>query len=360
VLFHNKGNYRLENIAKEAGFPAKFSSLGCAVADLNGDGWPDIVFTEGDGNHRIYLNDKKGHFVEAPGTREVLKWKGLGKEDTPCGVAIADVNRDGLPDIVIGHHTKSPWKAPVSIRLYLNRGNKDGVPQFEDVTDKAGLKPLQMKAPHIEIQDFDNDGWPDIYTSIVKFKDGKPYPLIYKNLGLKDGIPQFAEDAWGVNEFPTKADLALKGSGPLFNQLIKDKRIMYMAAGPSADFDRDGRLDIVLLNWWTEDRSQLLRNETPGGNWLDVQVEGTKGVNRMGIGSKVKIFPAGKLGDMASLLGYREIAIGYGYCSGQEAIAHFGLGKTESVDVEVVLPHGKGTFSQKGLKANQRVTLKQP
>ena len=37
------------------------------------------------------------------------------------------------------------------------------------MTDSAGLVGLPMKSPHVEVQDFDNDGWPDIYTSIVKF-----------------------------------------------------------------------------------------------------------------------------------------------------------------------------------------------
>lgn len=360
VLFHNQGGHRFANLGKEVGLPGGLSSLAVAVADVNNDGWPDLFFSEGDGNHRLYLNDGKGKFVEAPGSRAVFRRQNLGKDDTPAGVCIADVNRDGLPDIVIGHHTKTPWRTPVAIRLYLNRGVKEGVPTFEDVTDKAGLKPLAMKGPHIEIQDFDNDGWPDIYLSIVKFKDGKPYPVIYKNLGLKDGIPQFREDAWSVNDFPTKEDLAIKGTGAFFDKLIKDKKIIYMAAGPAADFDRDGRLDLLLANWWVEDRSLLLRNETPGGNWLDIRVEGTKGVNRMGIGSKVKIYPAGKLGKPSALAGCREINIGYGYCSGQEAVAHFGLGTLERVDVEVILPHGKGSFTQSDMKANQRVTLRQP
>jgi len=54
-----------------------------------------------------------------------------------------------------------------------------------------------MKPPHLEIQDFDNDGLPDIYVSIVKFKDGQPHPVIYKNLGVKDGIPRFADSTEG-------------------------------------------------------------------------------------------------------------------------------------------------------------------
>jgi hypothetical protein len=361
ALLRNKGNFRFEDVTKAVGLPVGSAVAGVAVADVNNDGWPDLFLTSPDGNNRLFLNDGKGRFREAPGSREVFAWKNAGGDDAPTGVCIADVNRDGLPDIVVGHHFKAPWRTPTPIRLYINRGIKDGNPTFEDVTEAAGLKPLAMKAPHLEIQDFDNDGLPDIYVSIVKFAGGKPYPVIYKNLGMKDGIPRFRDDAWGVNDFPTAEDRgAIKGgTGAFFKKVLSEKKIIYMAAGPTADFDRDGRLDIFLANWWIESRSLLLRNETPGGNWLQVQVEGSKGVNRMGIGSKVKVYPSGKLGDAGALLGCREIAIGYGWCSGQEAIAHFGLGKDEMVDVEVVLPHGKGTITQKSVKANQRMAVKQ-
>jgi hypothetical protein len=360
ALFRNKGNYRFEDVTKAAGLPVGSAVSGVAVADVNNDGWPDLFLTSPDGNNRLFLNDGKGHFREAPMTREVFAWKNAGGDDAPTGVCIADLNRDGLPDIVVGHHFKAPWRSPAPIRLYLNRGIKDGNPVFEDVTEAAGLKPLAMKAPHLEIQDFDNDGWPDIYVSIVKFAGGKPYPVIYRNHGIQGGIPRFREDAWAVNDFPTADDRSPKGgTAAFFKKVLTEKKIIYMAAGPTADFDRDGRLDIFLANWWIESRSLLLRNETPGGNWLQVQVEGGQGVNRMGIGSKVKVYPAGKLGDASALLGCREIAVGYGWCSGQEAVAHFGLGKEEMVDLEIILPHGKGQIVRKGVKCNQRVTVKQ-
>jgi hypothetical protein len=227
------------------------------------------------------------------------------------------------------------------------------------VTEKVGLVPLGMKSPHVEIQDFDNDGWPDIYFSTVKFKDGKPYPVIFRHQGIKDGLPRFRDDAWAVNDFPTAEDRAIKRSGQMFDKVIKEKKVIYMAPGPSGDYDNDGRLDLFLPNWWVESRSLLLRNETPGGNWLRVQVEGTKGVNRMGIGARVNVYAEGKLGQAAGLLGCRDIAVGYGYASGQPAYAHFGLGKAEKVDVEVILPHGKGKRTHKGVKANQLLKVKQ-
>jgi hypothetical protein len=353
VLFRNRGDYRFENRSRDAGLPEKLSGLGLAVADLNRDGWPDLFLSEGEGNHRLYLNDKTGKFTEVPSAREVFAWKNLGKEDTPAGVCIGDVNRDGWPDILIGQHFKAPWKSPVPLRLYLHRGLKEGLPIFEEVTAKVGLNPIAMKAPHVEIQDFDNDGWPDLYTSVVKFKDGQPHPLIYRNLGIKDGLPQFEEQVWKLNDFPTADDLAARNSTALFDKILKEKKIIYMAASSSCDYNRDGKLDLLLLNWWVESPSLLLKNESPGGHWLDVRVEGSKGVNRMGIGAVVNVYSAGKLGQREALLGSREIAIGYGFCSGQEAIAHFGLGETTRVDLEVILPHGKGRLTRTDVKADQ-------
>jgi hypothetical protein len=279
-----------------------------------------------------------------------------------CGVCFGDVNRDGLLDVALGQHYSEPWTSPVPDRLYLNRGVKGdtGTPTFEDVTEAAGLVPLPMKGPHVEIQDFDNDGWDDLYVSIVKF-DGAmmPHPLVFRNLGVRDGLPRFREDVLAVNDFPNAQDRAIKRSGQLFEKILKDRRIIYTAPGPSGDFDNDGRLDVFLASWWIESPSMLLRNETPGGHWLDLRVEGdaAKGVNRMGIGAKVKVYPAGQLENASALVGCREIAAGYGYTSGQAAVAHFGLGTLERVDVAITLPHGKGTVLRKDVKANQRLTV---
>lgn len=358
ALYRNLGGHRFEDVARRVGLPTGTAVAGVAVGDVNNDTFPDLFLTFPDGSNRLFVNDGQGRFREAPGTRDVFAWKNLAADDAPTGVCIADVNGDGLPDIVVGHHFKAPWRSPAPIRLYVNRGIKDGNPKFEDVTEAAGLKSLAMKAPHIEVQDLDNDSWPDIATSIVKFKDGKPYPIIFRNRGVKDGVPRFSLEGWDVNDFPTPGDLAEKRTGAFFQKVLDEGKIIYGAAGPSADFDRDGRRDLLLVNWWTESRSLLLRNETKGGHWLTIQVEGNAGVNRMGVGARVRLFRAGKLGQMDSLLGDREIAIGYGWCSGQEADVHFGLGKVDVVDVEVTLPYSKGRWTRQGVQADQRLTMK--
>jgi len=357
-LFRNQGNLQFEDVTQAVGIPAGIPGLGVAAADVNNDGWPDIFIAANSGGNVLFLNDGKGKFTEVPGSRKLFAWEGSGGDNMICGVAFGDVNADGLLDIVIGQHYSTPWVKPVPIRLYLNRGVKDGQVAFEDVTDKVGLTPLPLKAPHVEIQDFDNDGIPDISVSTVKFAAGKPYPLIFKGLGVKDGLPQFRVEGLGVNDFPTKEDMAIKGSGKFFDKTVKEGKIIYMAPGPSGDFDNDGRLDFFLPNWWAESRSLLLRNETKGGHWLDVVVQGEKGVNRMGIGARVQIYRAGQLGDPKALLGCQDISAGYGYASGQAAIAHFGLGKEERVDVVVLLPHGKGKIERKDVQADQRLTVK--
>jgi hypothetical protein len=355
-LFRNLGGLKFEDVSQQAGLTAGVPGLGVAAADLTGDGWPDF-FLAATGFNVLFVNDGRGKFREAP--REPFAWPAAKGDNMVCGVAFGDVNRDGLLDLVLGQHFSAPWKEPVANRLYLHRGVKSGLPVFEDVTEKVGLVPLPLKAPHVELQDFDNDGWPDLYCSLVKFAGDRPCPLIFRHQGVRDGLPQFREDALAVNDFPTAEDRAIGRSGAMFEKILKEKKIIYTAPGPTGDFDNDGRLDMFLPNWWIESPSLLLKNETPGGNWLDVQVAGSGGVNRMGIGTRLLVYPAGKLGDARALIGCREIAAGYGYASGQPAIAHFGLGNLAAVDIEAVLPHGKGKLTRKNLKANQRVTITQ-
>jgi hypothetical protein len=355
-LFRNKGGLQFEDVSRSAGLPA-VPGLGVAAVDVNNDGWPDFFLASTGGGNVFFLNDGHGKFRESPGSREVFAWKDAAGDNMVCGVCFGDVNRDGLLDVLLGEHFQSPWHSPIPNRLYLNRGIRGGVPAFEEITEAAGLKPLPMKAPHVEMQDFDNDGWPDLLTTIVKFKDGKPHPLIFKHIGIVNGLPHFSEDTLAINDFPTAEDRSITRSGTFFAKMVKERKITYTAPGPTGDFDNDGRLDLFLPSWWPELPSLLLHNETPGGNWLDVQVRGTNGVNKMGIGARVKIYTAGKSGDSSALLGCQEISTGFGYASGQAPVAHFGLGSEAVVDLEVTLPHGKGTVKQSRVNANQRITL---
>ena len=345
-LFRNAGGLQFE----DAAFPKGIAGLGVAAADANDDGRPDLLIVSRDTGNVLFLNEGGGKFRESPGSRDVFRWTFPQGDDMTCGAAFGDVNRDGLLDIAIGQHFKRPWMTPVPVKLYLHRGVKDGVPQYEEITEKAGLRPIPMKAPHVEFQDFDNDGWPDLYASVVTSGGGRPHPLIFRNLGVTDGLPRFREDAFAATDFPTAEDKTVTNTGAFFDKVLREKKILYTAPGPTCDFDNDGRLDIFLCSWWLEAPSLLLKNETPGGHWLQVKIDAPA----MGIGTRIKVFKAGT----TELLCRQDLSAGYGYASSQTAAAHFGLGREETCDLEATLPHGKGKIVKKGVKADQRLTLK--
>ncbi len=359
-LFHNDGNLKFTDVSRGAGLPEGVPGHGTCASDFNDDGLPDFFLSATKGGNKMFLNVGGGKFREATELNELFAWPNASpkRDDYVCGVATGDVNLDGKLDLIVGPHFDSPWRDKVGPRLFINRGGSKESPKFEEATEAVGITPLPLKTPHVEIQDFNNDGLPDVLVSIVKYgADGKGQPIIFRNTGIKNGLPKFVLDGWDVNDFP-KADEAAKSGGQFYKDMIANHQITYTAPAPTADFNNDGKLDIFFGSWWTEQKSQLMKNETPGGKWLQVVVAGDgKKVNKQGIGAKIRLYEAGKIGDPAALIGCKEMAIGFGYVSGQPAIAHFGLGERATVDVEVTLPHGRGKLERKNVAADQRIVI---
>lgn len=306
VLLRNLGGLRFDDVTSQAGIPTDVHGLGVAAADLNGDRLTDLFVA---GSNRVFLATDEGRFEEF--TNAVFDWEVYGDEDDVSGVSVADINRDGMMDLAIGHHYNSTLDrgVQVPIRLYLNRGNdSQGIPRFEDVTNASGLVPLPTKAPHVEINDLDNDGLADLITS-ASAADGAG-PAIFRNQGLENGVPSF-----GTPE----------GLGSP----------QYWVAAPTADYDRDGRLDMFLLEWEPALPSRLLENGSNGGHWLQVSVDATAG---HGLGWRVEVYSGTNTTSPTDLLGVREITVTQGYSAGVSPVAHFGLGDTEAVTVRLIPP----------------------
>jgi len=349
VLLRNDGGLRFSDATAALGLPPDIQGLGLAIGDVTGDGRPDLFVAGGPRGaaHRNYLfvQQTDGRYRRA--SDAVLDWAPyvVGDEDWVSGAAFGDVDRDGRLDLLVGHHFGSAAErgGGAALRLYLNRGlDPAGDPVFEDVTAIAGLPPIVSKAPHVEIQDFDNDGWPDLYASVaVGGKDGvsSPQPLVFYGMGLTNGRPTF--------------------KGPALAEPT------YYAGGPVADYNRDGRLDVFLADWravlvGTEDEpefigSRLMANAGPAGNWLAVAVD--DGRLPMGIGAQVRVYRAGGVDVPAALLGMDEIGVGDGFSGSGQALAHFGLGDEDAVDVVAQLPFGGARFEARSVSANQRLTL---
>ena len=127
---------------------------GIAVFDYNGDGLPDIYFTNGADVpslektspkfwNRLYRNDGNFHFTD------VTEQAGVAGKGYSMGVAAGDYDNDGHPDLFVAGVNRNI--------LYHNRG--DGT--FEDVTDKAGIQSGKW-AVAAGWFDYDNDGKLDL------------------------------------------------------------------------------------------------------------------------------------------------------------------------------------------------------
>lgn len=310
-LYRNEGGFRFTDVTEAAGLPARLVGMGVATADLDGDGDADLFVA---GSNRLFVNDGAGRFRDA-GSR-AFAWEEFGDEDDPAGVAAGDLNRDGRIDLVVGQHYGSTLDAGrrVPVRLYLNEGDGSGAPRFRDVTEAAGLPGLPTKAPHVEIADLDADGWPDIVTSAAA---DATTPVVFRNLGrpADDGTPRFEV-------------VGRPGSR------------QYWPSGVVFDADRDGRLDVALVDFDAGRPSLIVRNTSASAHWLGVEAA---------VGARVDVYRRSG----GELLGSSVIGGSTGYGSGAPPVAWFGVGPERTVDVQV---RGPGLEARRRVRTDRLVT----
>jgi hypothetical protein len=113
------------------------------------------------------------------------------------------------------------------------------------------------------------------------------------------------------------------------------------------DYDRDGRLDLLVRNY--RQPAELLRNVGPARHWIEVKLVGVRS-NRDAVGARLRLRTSD--GEQA-----REVHAGSAYLSGQSLIQHFGLGMHgEPVDLRIAWPSGAHT-ALGGLAADRRYVV---
>ncbi len=203
--------------------PPAFGGSGIAAEDVNNDGYVDLLILSGVGN-KLYLNQKGKEFLDV--TKDSgLVW--LRTEDNTPGEPrqplIADLNNDGLQDIVITYVNDKH-------RVYQNMGNA----KFKDVTDKANLGGMDLVGGPATVADFDGDGLLDLYVTYFGHYTKGILPTLKRrnDNGLPNQLFKNLGDFTFVN--------ITKGSGT-------DHSGWTQAVGHT-DFNDDGMQDIIVGN----------------------------------------------------------------------------------------------------------------
>jgi len=366
-LLANGGDGTFEDATATRGLATQeaVETAGIAVGDVDVDGDLDVYLGRGRLPDVLYLNDAGRSFVSAEGT---LWASGLLPEATGTEHALfADLTGDARPDLWVSRYGHE-------CTYYVN----DPHGTLVDESERRGLWDLGPDFGSAVI-DADGDGDTDLYlirggwhrdTNRLLLNDGKGAFLPGTEAsGLGDEGTGFG-CAVGDVDLDGDEDLYITNDGSGNRLFLSDGRGRFVDVTPEAlrlagtstrgavlaDLDGDGDLDLVVRCRRAHDR--VFRNTTDSPNWLKVRVDGP-GLNRFGIGARVRVFDGGSLGDLAHLRGQREIVAACGWCSAPPPEAHFGLPADGRYDVEVVLPGGT-TWTATDVPATQTLVVSSP
>ncbi len=199
-----------------------------------------------EGYNTLYRNNCDGTFTNVSREAGILRQVGYG-----LGVVVADVNRDGWPDIYASNDA-----APNDV-LYINNG--DGT-----FTDKAGawLKHTSLAGMGVDIADFNNDGWPDILqmdmmpATLERQKRMSGY-LTYS--GRSDLRYRGFRDAYDVNSLQLSNGVTPNGD-VVFSDVARLAGVASTDWSWSplfGDFDNDGYKDVFITNGYPKAANDL-------------------------------------------------------------------------------------------------------
>ncbi|WP_426095628.1 VCBS repeat-containing protein [Flavobacterium sp. DSR2-3-3] len=373
-LFRND-NGKFVDVSEQAGIfgGANGYGLGLAVSDFNLDGYPDIYvgndFHEDD---YYYLNNGDGTFTES------LKNYFGHTSRFSMGVDVADVNHDGFPDILtldmlpedekvlksslgddnsqmlkirtekLGYHYQYSRNM-----LQLNQGGN----HFTETALLSGVAATDWSWSTL-FGDYDQDGEQDLFVcnGIPKRPNDLDYVKYYSNDQIKSKISTTKLlDKEALKRMPKgnvtnyvfqgAADLQFKNRS---KDWIENDSLISNGSG-YADIDNDGDLDVITNN--TNAIASIYVNTTDKkANYLKLKLRFT-GKNTFGIGAKVISYSKGKKQ-------FKELQTTRGFQSSSESILHFGYGKTSKIDSIVVIWPDKTFQTLKNVKANQTLTIK--
>jgi len=303
LLFRNRGDGTFDEVARELGVDnLQGRSLSGLWHDLDDDGWPEL-YVANDISDNVLYHNRGGRFEEISHAAWVADYRGA------MGLAAGDWNRDGDDDIHVTH-----WIAQENA-LYDNlwRDQAGKALRFMDVADQRGVGQiaLPMVGWGTEFFDLDRDGWLDLAVANGSTMETEETP--------KQLRPQASFLFWN------RAGQAFHDLAPLDPALSTPRVSRGLAL---ADYDADGDLDLLIVD--RDGGARLLRNDTPGGNWIELRLRRKRGTIETAL---VALTIPGAI--------LRRSPDSVSYLSQSSRTVHFGLGSaTQAEAIEVRWPGG--------------------
>lgn len=283
--------------------------LGALFIDVNGDDWPDLYVANDITPNHLHVGGADG-FVE-DGLLAGVAVNAEGKPEAGMGVAALDVDRDGDPDLAVSNFDVE------TNTLYLNLGG--GAYEDRSAASGFGVPSFNLLGFGLVAEDFDLDGWVDVYAANGHiFEQPMRANVAYRqpDLLLLGGDRRFTPVPCAVEAFPARVS---RGAA-------------------SADFDRDGDVDLVLTH--IDEAVALVANtlDPSGDAWVGVELR-SPGANTEAVGARVSLRTTSEAGSVSEQA--RWVVAGGSYLSSSARELRFATDPSASTAVEVHWPTGR-------------------